>query len=280
MNDNADLSPVITGVYTLHRGTAPLLVSIPHLGRQLPPESAAGMREVAQLQRDADWHLDRLYGFARELGASMLVATLSRYVVDLNRPPGGESLYPGQTTTGLFPTETFRGEPLYRPGGEPDEAERARRLQACWQPYHDALAGELARLRAAHGAVLLWEAHSIAGKLPRLFDGELPALNFGTNGGRSCTDAVCEAALAPARGSGFSQVLNGRFKGGYITRRYGEPAAGVHAIQLEMAQRVYMDEEPPFDYLPDRAAQVQPLLRAMLEAGMAAVREAGRSAKG
>jgi len=272
MNDTSTPPPDTGEVYTLHRGTAPLLVSIPHLGVHLPPDGAVGMTEVARLQRDADWHLDRLYDFAPALGASVLAAKVSRYVVDLNRPPGGESLYPGQTTTGLFPTETFRGEPLYRDGAQPDEAERARRLRCYWQPYHDALAAELARLRAAHGAVLLWEAHSIAGELPRLFDGELPALNFGTNEGRSCADGVREAALAPARGSAFSQVLNGRFKGGYITRRYGEPAAGVHAIQLEMAQRVYMDEAPPFAWRPDRAATVQPLLRAMLEAGMAAVR--------
>lgn len=267
-------------VYTLHRGAAPLLVSIPHLGLALPPDCAAGMAEVACLQRDADWHLDRLYDFARELGASVIAAQVSRYVVDLNRPPGGESLYPGQTTTGLFPTETFRGEPLYRPGCEPDDAERARRLRRYWQPYHDALAAELARLRAAHGAVLLWEAHSIAGTLPRLFDGELPALNFGTNEGRSCGADLCAAALAPARGSAYGQVLNGRFKGGYITRRYGDPAAGVHAIQLEMAQRVYMQEEPPFAYAPALAAQVQPLLRAMLEAGVGAARELGRTARG
>jgi N-formylglutamate deformylase len=275
LSRTAGLIDAATEACTLQRGSAPLLVSIPHLGLALPADCAAGMTEVAGLQRDADWHLDRLYDFARELGASVLAARVSRYVVDLNRPPGGESLYPGQTTTGLFPTETFRGEPLYLPGHEPDEAERARRLHRYWQPYHDALAAELARLRAAHGAVLLWEAHSIAGELPRLFDGELPALNFGTNDGRSCADEVRAAALAPAAGSAFSQVLNGRFKGGYITRRYGDPAAGVHAIQLEMAQRVYMDEAPPFAWRPDRAQRVQPLLRAMLEAGAAAARRAG-----
>jgi N-formylglutamate deformylase len=264
-------------VFSLHRGDAPLLVSIPHLGLGLPADCAAGMTEVARLQRDADWHLDRLYAFAHELGASVLAARLSRYVVDLNRPPGGESLYPGQTTTGLFPTESFRGEPIYRPGHEPDEAERARRLRRYWQPYHDALAAELARLRSAHGAVLLWEAHSIAGELPRLFDGELPALNFGTNEGRSCARGLREATLAAASGGAFSQVIDGRFKGGYITRRYGDPASGVHAIQLEMAQRVYMQEEPPFAYLPERASRVQPLLRDMLQAGIVAVSALGRA---
>ncbi len=271
------MSVLSSDVFSLHRGDAPLLVSIPHLGLGLPADCTAGMTEVAQLQRDADWHLDRLYAFARELGASVLAARLSRYVVDLNRPPGGESLYPGQTTTGLFPTESFRGEPIYRPGREPDEAERARRLRRYWQPYHDALAAELARLRGAHGAVLLWEAHSIAGELPRLFDGELPALNFGTNEGRSCARGLREATLAAASGSAFSQVIDGRFKGGYITRRYGDPASGVHAIQLEMAQRVYMQEEPPFAYLPERASRVQPLLRDMLQAGIVAVSALGRA---
>ena len=253
-----------TPVYRLRRGTLPLLISIPHLGTTLPAELAARMSATAALRQDTDWHLDRLYGFAASLGASVLTAKLSRYVIDLNRPPDGESLYPGQTTTGLCPTETFRGEPLYGDGAGPDAVEQARRLALYWRPYHDALAAELARLRAGHGAVLLWDAHSIAGVLPRLFEGRLPDLNLGTNSGQSCAGALIESVARVARDSRFSHVVDGRFKGGHITRHYGRPEQNVHAIQLEMRQSLYMDEAPPFDYLEYRATTVQPLLQRML----------------
>ena len=265
-------------------GTAPLLISIPHLGRELPEPLLPGPADEARRVSDTDWHLDTLYGFARDLGASVLGARVSRYAIDLNRPPTGESLYPGQTTTGLCPTETFRGVPLYRPGREPDAAEIARRRQAYWQPYHDKLAEELGRLRALHGQVLLWEAHSIASVLPRLFDGKLPDLNLGTNGGAACDARILDAVLAPLADpvtvGGFTHVVNGRFKGGFITRHYGQPAGGVHAIQLEMCQCCYMDEDEPFGYRPDRAMRIQPLLRQMVEGGLEAVRrlKPGRAA--
>lgn len=252
-------------------GRVPLLLSIPHLGTEIPPELRAGMADVADLRQDTDWHLDRLYDFAQALGASVIQARVSRYVIDLNRPPDGQSLYPGQTTTTLCPTDTFRGEPLYAPGQTPDTSEQARRLSRYWQPYHQQLRAELDRLKAQHGAVLLWDAHSIAGELPRLFDGQLPDLNFGTADGRSCAPAVIGAVLDAAAGAPFSRVLNGRFKGGHITRHYGAPQDGVHAIQLEMSQRLYMQEDAPFAYLPERAGQIQPLLQRMLAAGLHAL---------
>jgi len=262
------VSTTETPVYRLSTGTLPLLISIPHLGTRLPEEFAAQMNPSATIRQDTDWHLDRLYAFAATLGASVLEARVSRYVIDLNRPPGGESLYPGQTTTGLCPTETFRGEPLYRDGAAPDATEQDRRLRAYWMPYHAALADELARLGAEHGSVLLWDAHSIAGVLPRLFEGQLPDLNFGTNSGQSCGAALLESAVAVARGSHFTHVVNGRFKGGYITRHYGRPQRNVHAIQLEMRQALYMDEDPPFDYVECKASTVQPLLQRMVLAAL------------
>ncbi|ANQ86166.1 formylglutamte aminohyrolase [Azoarcus olearius] len=269
-------------VFELHQGTQPLLLSIPHLGTHLPAEITPALAEEAFVLRDTDWHLDRLYGFAIEQGYSVLRARVSRYAIDLNRPPGGESLYPGQATTGLCPTETFKGVPLHKPGQAPDDDEIARRRQRYWQPYHDALRGELDRLQAEHGQVLLWEAHSIASLLPRLFDGRLPGLNFGTNSGASCADAVLQAALRPLAslpGAAVpTHVVNGRFKGGYITRHYGEPARGVHAIQLEMAQSLYMDEEAPFSYRPERAARIQPLLQAMLAGAVQQLRQPAAAA--
>jgi N-formylglutamate deformylase len=252
-------------------GIMPLLISIPHLGTEIPAELQADMADVATLKQDTDWHLDQLYGFARAMGASVIQARVSRYVIDLNRPPNGESLYPGQTTTGLCPVDTFRGEPLYAHGKAPDADEVARRLEGYWRPYHQQLAAELAHLKALHGQVMLWDAHSIASVLPRLFDGQLPDLNFGTADGKSCAPEVLDAVVAHARTAPCTHVVNGRFKGGYITRHYGAPGQGVHAIQLEMSQRLYMQETPPFAYEPAKAAALQPLLQAMLQAGLNAM---------
>jgi N-formylglutamate deformylase len=260
-----------TQPFQITQGHLPVLISIPHLGTHIPQALAAQMTPETARLVDTDWHLDRLYDFAVAMGASVIHAKHSRYVIDLNRPPTGESLYPGQTTTGLCPTETFRGEPLYRMGCEPDAAEIARRREIYWQPYHDALALELTRLRQAHGRVLLWDAHSIASVLPRLFEGKLPDLNFGTAGGASCDARVLTAALHCLGGEPFTQVVNGRFKGGYITRHYGQPSQGIHAIQLELCQSLYMNEMEPFDYRPDLAQALQPALQRMLLAAVAAL---------
>jgi len=253
--------------YRFNAGSVPLLVSMPHVGTEIPDDIAATMAPCAQARADTDWHLEQLYGFAQELGASTLAARWSRYVIDLNRPPENTNLYPGQDTTGLCPVDTFAREPLYQPGRAPDAAEVQRRLAAYWQPYHDCLRTELSRLLARHGRVVLWEAHSIASVVPRFFEGKLPDLNFGTADGASCDGALTELVTNLARaGERFTVAVNGRFKGGHITRHYGNPAGGVHAIQLEMCQSTYMNETPPFDYRPDLAAQVQPVLREMLQA--------------
>jgi N-formylglutamate deformylase len=257
--------------FELIQGHIPLLVSMPHLGTLLPADLAAHMSPEAAVLTDTDWHMDRLYDFAAAMGASVLKARYSRYVIDLNRPPSGESLYPGQTTTGLCPTETFRGVPLYLAGQEPDTEEIARRRGVYWQPYHDALAAELKRLLQLHGQVLLWDAHSIASVLPRLFEGKLPDLNFGTASGASCAPGVINASMAQVQDAPWSRVLNGRFKGGYITRHYGQPGQGIHAIQLELCQCLYMDEAEPFDYRPDLASGLQADLRKMLQVSVAAL---------
>ncbi|MBN3805474.1 N-formylglutamate deformylase [Paraburkholderia sp. Ac-20336] len=259
-------------LYSLERGDAPLLVSIPHLGTQIPDTLRPLYSDAALTLADTDWHLDRLYAFVREMGATLLGAKVSRYVIDLNRPPNDESLYPGQTTTGLYPTETFHGEAVYRPGCEPDAAEKQRRVETCWRPYHAALAEELARLRALHPHVLLWEAHSIASVLPRLFENKLPDLNLGTQDGRTAAPALQAAAEAGAAAGEFTWIANGRFKGGYITRHFGAPQQGIHAIQLEMCQSTYMDEAAPFAYLPERAERVQPTLRRMVGGALDALR--------
>jgi N-formylglutamate deformylase len=254
-------------------GTVPMLLSMPHVGTEIPDEIAGSLAPCARLLSDTDWHLARLYDFAESIGASTLAARWSRYVIDLNRPPEDTNLYPGQDTTGLCPVDTFGRENLYLPGKTPDAAEVERRLQRYWRPYHEQLHAELDRLLALHGCVLLWDAHSIASRVPRFFEGRLPDLNFGTAEGTSCDPGLQEAIVSVARAQDrFSIAVNGRFKGGYITRHYGQPRHKVHAIQLEMCQCLYMDESAPFAYRPEAAGQVQPLLAQMAGAALEWVR--------
>jgi len=255
-------------VCSLHRGTIPLLVSLPHDGTVVPEPLAARMTPEARAVPDTDWFVSRLYDFARGLGASVLVPKYSRYVVDLNRPPDDVSLYPGQNTTGLCPAVRFDGEPVYLPGQAPGADEIAERVQRYWLPYHDALAGELARLKSLHGRAVLWEGHSIRSEVPFLFEGRLPDLNLGTASGATCrpgTQARLEQVLAAQ--ADYRWVANGRFKGGHITRHYGQPAQGVEAVQLELAQATYMDEAAG-RYDPARAARLQPLLEKLLTAAL------------
>ena len=252
--------------YTLHRGTTPLFVSLPHDGTALPEDLAARMTPAARRVPDTDWHVSRLYAFARELGASIIVPNYSRYVVDLNRPPDDVSLYPGQNTTGLCPLVQFSGEPLYLPGQEPTPDEISDRVERYWRPYHEALAAEIARIKAAHGRVVLWEGHSIRSVVPFLFDGHLPDFNLGTADGASCTAGLQRRLITELESQRkFSYVANGRFKGGYITRQYGDSINGVDAIQLELAQCNYMNEDT-FEYGEAKAQRVQAQIRTLLEA--------------
>lgn len=265
MSQNA-LKPT---VFTLRQGSIPLLVSMPHIGTQIPAHLQAAYTARALQVEDTDWHLAQLYDFLPALGASVLQPRLSRYVIDLNRPPDDAPMYPGASNTELCPTRFFTGDALYLPGCAPDAGARAQRRSDYWQPYHDALAAELQRLVQLHGYALLWDAHSIRSAIPWLFEGTLPALNIGTASGDSAHPAIAHAVMAVCGEAGrFSHVLNGRFKGGYITRHYGRPDQHVHAVQLEMCQNLYMQEAAPFAYDAALAAQVQPTLRAMLQAAL------------
>lgn len=251
--------------YTLHQGTRPLLISMPHVGTYLPASVSGRLTAEARTVPDTDWHLQRLYAFASELGASLLVATHSRYVVDLNRPPDNANLYPGRDTTGLCPVDTFDKTPLYEAGHACDDAEIGQRRDAIWHPYHAALRDELDRLRDTHGTVGLWEAHSIRSVLPRFFEGRLPDFNLGTASGTSCDPSLGAELLEIANAApGYTAVLDGRFTGGYITRQYGKPQEGVHAVQLELSQVTYMEEQFPFAYDEKRAERLHPVLLAML----------------
>lgn len=260
--------------YVLERGDAPLLISLPHDGSTIPEALAARLQPAARRAPDTDWHVARLYApLARALGASVLRPLASRYVVDLNRPADGQALYPGRRETGLVSTMGFDGEPLYLdPADEPDATEIQRRIADYWQPYHAALQEELARLQALHGRVVLWEGHSIRGRVPMLFDGELPDFNLGTADGASCSPALQQRLEQVLREQAppapYSVVVNGRFKGGYITRAYGRPNAGIDAVQLELAQRIYMDEDS-FAYDEAKAAVLQRALGRLLRSCLA-----------
>jgi N-formylglutamate amidohydrolase len=247
-------------------GEAPLLISIPHMGSFVPPDIKRRLTPEALALPDTDWHVDKLYWFAQELGASILMATHSRYVVDLNRPQDDQNLYPGQVKTGLCPLETFSGDAIYKDGDEPDEIEKVNRIASYWLPYHETLEEELARIKAKHGYAILYDAHSIKTEVPRLFEGKLWDLNLGSAHDKSCAPSMSQAALAAASGGDYSAVLNGRFVGGHITRHYGRPAEHVHAIQMELAWCNYMDETPPFLYRPEKAEKLQARLRPVLQA--------------
>lgn len=245
----------------------PLLVSFPHDGTEIPPELAARLTPAARRLPDTDWHVARLYGFVAELGASLLVARCSRYVADLNRSPTGALLYPGADNTGLVPTSTFDGDPIYLPNHEPTDEEVGERIARYHRPYHQALEAELDRLRAAHGLAIVFDAHSIRSRVARFFDGALPDLNLGTASGASLDHDLGERlhrTLSENR-DGYTSVRDGRFKGGYITRHYGRPADGWHSVQLELAQVTYMNEAHPYVFDPAKADRLRPTLRRFVQ---------------
>ena len=244
-------------------GNAPLLVSLPHTGTEIPPAIAERLASLPLARNDTDWWIDQLYGFATAMGATVIRTAISRSVIDVNRDPSGQSLYPGQATTGLCPTTSFDGTSLYRPGAEPDDAQITDRRRDYFDPYHAALTAQIARLRTDHPRIVVYDCHSIRSVVPRLFHGELPVFNVGTNDGATCAPQLQALVEHHCDASGLSRVSNGRFKGGWITRHYANPANGIHAVQMEIACRGYMDEHAAFEpaaYLPERARPVRSVL--------------------
>jgi formiminoglutamase len=254
---------------SIERGEAPLIISVPHAGLDIPAEFAKAFLSLGRARSDADFHVDRLYAFAPTLSATFVRTAISRAVIDLNRDPSGASLYPGRATTGLCPTTCFDGAPLYHKGQEPDANEIAQRRARYFDPYHQALVAEIARLRRTHPHVVIYDAHSIRSRIPRLFEGELAHFNIGTFDGASCLRALTDRLAAACESGGC--VVNGRFKGGWITRHYGAPARGVHAIQMELAMSGYLDEDGPWppDWDTLRARPLQAVLFRVLTACLA-----------
>lgn len=269
----------------IHRGDAPLIVSFPHTGTDLPADIEPRVVSPWLARKDADWWVHRLYDLARELGATTVRTGISRTLIDVNRDPSGASLHPGQAGTGLCPLTTFDGEALYRAGEEPDAATIAMRRERWLDPYHAALLAQVQRLQAVRGRVVLCDAHSIRSRVPRLFAGELPNLNIGTYRGTSCDPALTRGIEAACADPRFSRVTDGRFVGGWTTRHHGDPARGVHAVQMELACRGYLEEPPipaadnwPPPYDPDRAAPLRALLERVLRRCIAFASSRGASA--
>jgi len=245
------------------QGEGPVVLGMPHTGTHVPDAIHAKLNARGRALADTDWHIDRLYAGLLP-GASVVRATFHRYVIDANRDPSGASLYPGQNTTGLVPLTEFDGENIW--AQPPSDSDVAKRRQAFHAPYHAALAAELARVQAMHGVAVLYDCHSIRSRIPFLFDGTLPDFNIGTNDGITCAPALARAVADLCQAApGYTTVTNGRFKGGWTTRHYGRPETGCHAIQMELAQATYMQETPPWRYLPERAAALRPHLQAILE---------------
>jgi N-formylglutamate deformylase len=254
-------------LFELHRGDSPLVIDLPHSGTYVPDALRARLTAIGRSVPDTDWHVDRLYAFAQDEGATLVKATHSRYVVDLNRDPSGAPLYAGANNTELCPTRTFADEPIYVDNEMPSQAEIVDRRGMYFMPYHAALAAELERVRQRHGFAVLLDGHSILSRVPRFFEGRLPDLNLGTASGASCAPALqAIAAEVLAEADGFTHVVNGRFKGGWITRHYGQPHNGVHALQLEMAQCCYMDEAPPYRWDRGLAANLVGVLQRLVGA--------------
>ncbi len=267
---------MLTPWLNITRGEAPLLVAVPHAGLEIPAEIEARLQSPALGRKDTDWWIDQLYDFAGDLGATMIRTTMSRTVIDVNRDPSGASLYPGQVTTALCPLTTFDAEPLYKEGCEPTADEILRRRALWFDPYHAALAAEAARLQSLHGRVVLYDAHAIRSRAPLLFAGELPIFNIGVNDAKACAPELTKAVEDICDASPFSRVTDGRFKGGWTTRHYGQPRLGLHAIQMELACRGYMDDPsstgapfPPEPFSPSQAAPLRAVLTLVLEACLA-----------
>jgi len=252
-------------LYEFSQGRTPLFISMPHNGTSIPGDLEARMTKRALQRPDTDWHVARLYQFAQDLGASLIRPLYHRYVVDLNRAPDDTTLYPGSSNTEVCPSSCFDDSPIYRDGAAPDATEVAERIDTYWRAYHQYLQQELARIRNAHGVALLYEAHTIRSRVPRFFEGVLPDFNLGTADATSCAPAL-EHHIADVltKLDGYSSVVNGRFKGGYITRAYGKPGDDIHAVQLELSQRTYMDEDHPYTYREQLAQQVQHALKSVL----------------
>lgn len=251
-------------LFDFHGGSSPLLVNVPHAGTRVPDNIFGRFSNSGKRLPDTDWHVPRLYAFAKDLGASMLCANYSRYIIDLNRPIDGKPLYDDEKSTGLIPDSLFDGSPLYADQEPLTEEDIKKRIETYYKPYHAKIAEVLNQLKDTHGYALLYDAHSIASRVPNLFKGKLPDLNLGTANAESCAPEIGYAISEVIRASEYTSSVNGRFVGGHITRYYGKPNKNIHAVQMEIGQSTYMDEGGDFAYNEDKAGKLIPTLQNVL----------------
>ena len=251
--------------FSFSAGETPLLVSMPHSGLALTPQVQSGLTEKALTLPDTDWHVPEVYSFLGELGVGRISANYSRYVIDLNRPLDDAPLYASKTT-GLFPSILFDESPVFKPACLPNKRHHQFCKENIWQPYHGKITEELECLKAKFGYAILFDAHSIAPETPMLFEGRLADFNFGNNNGEASSQKWLQAASGVVPDGTYSRVSNGRFKGGYITRSFGNPKKNIHAIQLELSQACYLkNQSHPYSIDSNKLANLQAVLKQVIK---------------
>ncbi len=245
------------------QGSGPIILGLPHTGTFVPADIGTALNARGLELADTDWHIEKLYDGLLP-GVTTVRANFHRYVIDANRDPLGVSLYPGQNTTGLVPLTDFDGHAIWNSVPSSEEIERRRQLFHV--PYHVALETEMKRVAKLHGCAILYDCHSIRSRIPFLFDGTLPDFNIGTKNGVTCAKAIENVTQGIcSKASGYTSVLNGRFKGGWTTRHYGRPHQNWHAIQMELAQSTYLKAEiEPWIYDKAKAERLRSHLRDIL----------------
>ncbi|MBT7609614.1 MAG: N-formylglutamate deformylase [Bacteriovoracaceae bacterium] len=246
--------------------TKPLLVSVPHSGVYFPEEIIPAFNpKYIKHPEDTDWFVDQLYDFCTEMGIVMIRAPYSRYVIDLNRDIENEKLYSDKRSqTSLVPLKSFKQESLYNQNMEPDQSEINRRIDLYYKPYYKQVDSLLLELKNQFTHALLFDCHSIGRNVPSIQKEDFPDLILGNNDKTSAHESIISIAMAVLNASDYSVKHNEPFKGGQITRNFGQPSKGIHALQLEMSQDVYMNTEKN-EYSYKIKPMIRPVLKELFE---------------
>lgn len=226
--------------------TVPILLSVPHCGTDFPDELKDDFKpELAKSPDDTDYYVHDLYNFCSEMGITIIHAKYSRWVIDLNRDPESKALYnDGRIITALCPNTNFFGDSIYvSQDKEPNHNEVQRRLNTYYWPYYKEIENQLAQLKSQFGKALLWDAHSIRRFVPTIRKENFPDLILGNNDGLTADQSLIDIALDNLGKDKYGLNHNTPFKGGHITRYFGNPSNNIHALQLEMSKDLYMNHD-------------------------------------
>ncbi len=246
----------------------PVLLSVPHSGTEFPEEIKSHyVKEKAAQPDDTDWFVHELYNFASEMGITTIHAKYSRWVVDLNRDPESKPLYnDGRIITALSPLTDFFGDKIYTEEKfEPNDEEVKRRIPLYFTPYHEKINSLLQELKEEFGVAVLWEAHSIRQKVPTIRKDDFPDLILGNNDGKTANGELIEAVLKELGSDTYELKHNTPFKGGHITRSFGDPENNIHALQLEMTKVNYMEDDE-LTFSEERSNRIRKILKSSFEA--------------